>query len=191
MASDLKTLIKAADIMRKASMSDRSMAPVWKPSKTYIGVEDSKREAQQHLKQSLIKVVKADLTSAQKSTVVQILEAHNVANKKMSVKMELLNGSSNAVKDQIIADANARISIRDAFNALVDGASDGEYKGALSDDLSKSSTEYNASYDTEYLFPVYTSVENTKQQGGSSAPKFTRQMYRDALKTVRAQRAAK
>jgi hypothetical protein len=31
------------------------------------------------------------------------------------------------------------------------------------------STEYNASYDTEYLFPVYTSVENTKQQGGSSA----------------------
>jgi hypothetical protein len=85
----------------------------------------------------------------------------------MSVKMELLNGSSNAVKDQIIADANARTSIRDAFNALVDGASDGEYKGVLSDDLS--STEYNASYDTEYLFPVYTSVENTKQQGGSSA----------------------
>jgi hypothetical protein len=41
----------------------------------------------------------------------------------MSVKMELLNGSSNAVKDQIIADANARTSIRDAFNALVDGAS--------------------------------------------------------------------
>jgi hypothetical protein len=37
--------------------------------------------------------------------------------------MELLNGSSNAVKDQIIADANARTSIRDAFNALVDGAS--------------------------------------------------------------------
>jgi hypothetical protein len=56
------------------------MAP-WKPSKTYIGVEDGKREAQQHLKQSLIKVVKADLTSAQKSTVVQILEAHDVANK--------------------------------------------------------------------------------------------------------------
>jgi hypothetical protein len=55
----------------------------------------------------------------------------------MSVKMELLNGSSNAVKDQIIADANARTSIRDAFNALVDGASDGEYKGVLSDDLSK------------------------------------------------------
>jgi hypothetical protein len=57
-----------------------------------------------------------------------------VANK-TSVKMELLNGS-NAVKDQIIADANARTSIRDAFNALVDSASDGEYKGVLSDDLS-------------------------------------------------------
>jgi hypothetical protein len=68
------------------------------------------------------------------STVVQILEAHNVANK-TSVKMELLNGS-NAVKDQIIADANARTSIKYAFNALVDSASDGEYKGVLSDDLS-------------------------------------------------------
>jgi hypothetical protein len=44
MASDLKTLVKAADIMRRASMSDRSMAPVWKPSRKYTGVDQAIKE---------------------------------------------------------------------------------------------------------------------------------------------------
>jgi hypothetical protein len=56
MASDLKTLVKAADIMRKASMSDRSMAPVWKPSRKYTGVDQAKRRKDK-LKHSLLKLV--------------------------------------------------------------------------------------------------------------------------------------
>ena len=193
MASDLKTLVKAADIMRRARMTDRSMAPVWKPTKTYVGVDDSRREAQQHLKASLLKLVKADLTSAQKDIVVRTIEAHDVANKNMTRKLELLQGANNIVKDQILADAESRANIADAFNALVNDAAKGEYKGVLSDDQIKSSAEYNKSYDTEYMFPVYTVVEDKKQQGGAKhgTPKYTREMYRDALKTIRAQKAVK
>jgi hypothetical protein len=50
----------------------------------------------------------------------------------------------------------------------------GEYKGVLSDDLS--STEYNASYDTEYGLHVGRKHETARRVVRS---KFTRQMYRD------------
>jgi hypothetical protein len=92
--------------------------------------------------------------------------------KQMSVKMELLNGSSNAVKDQIIADANAKTSIRDAFNALVDGAtvSTKAYFQMIS--RRRNITRRN---DTG---TVYTSVEN-KTARRVVRSKFTRQMYRD------------
>jgi hypothetical protein len=58
MASDLKTLVKAADIMRKASMSDRSMAPVWKPSRKYTRESIKLSKKKKKLKHSLLKLVR-------------------------------------------------------------------------------------------------------------------------------------
>jgi hypothetical protein len=191
MASDLKTLVKAADIMRKASMSDRSMAPVWKPSRKYTGVDQAIKEEKDKLKHSLLKLVLADLTSKKDDVVKQLLEVHDVNVKSTTRQLELIQGGRNIVKDRILTEAASRIKLADDFNTLVESSLKGEYKGALTDDQVQSNADYYKSYDTSYTFPVYIVTELTKQDGGTKPPRFTNEMYRDALKTVRANRTVK
>lgn len=194
MASDLKTLVRAADVMRKARLTDRSMAPKWTPATRYVGVEDAVAAAKKALLVSVLDVVKADLTNARAKDVDAVLEKQAAQSKSTSRRLELLAGHGNVVRDAMVASWKNKEALARDLADVVDDAAVGRLDGDLESRRGEVVTQYERELDANIVFPLFVEPDAkspAEMRGGGGRrniadTRISHDLWNSALKTLRA-----